>query len=161
MLLKRLYDNRFSLFLFSQLLLLFGSIFADISENKEGIISLIYQFNLLVGILLISKNKALSIFFFLLFILTGFFYWITLVPNFEIIQNTSIRLLLFFIFNSIVCYHLILQVWRSAGLNENVILGVICGYLSLGMVGYLIFLLIETYYPGSFHGISADATIID
>lgn len=48
---------------------------------------------------------------------------------------------------------IIYQIWNAKKVNEMVILGVISGYISLGLVAYFICLSIEMFYPGSFQGL--------
>ena len=57
----------------------------------------------------------------------------------------------YFLFYVVVTYQIIKQVWLSAQINKNVIIGLICGYVSLGLIGFFICLSIEISAPGSFH----------
>ncbi|MGD1894808.1 MAG: potassium channel family protein, partial [Cyclobacteriaceae bacterium] len=47
-------------------------------------------------------------------------------------------------------------VWGAVSVKENIILGLISGYLSLGLIGFFICSSVEVAEPGAFNGLSAD-----
>jgi hypothetical protein len=59
---------------------------------------------------------------------------------------------LYFVFYLVVSYEIIKQILLAKIVNKNVIMGVICGYVCLGLVGFFIFLAVEMAHPGSFMG---------
>ncbi len=64
-----------------------------------------------------------------------------------------LRLGFYSVFYTIVTIEIILQVWRVSQVNRNVIFGLICGYLSLGLIAFFLVLGIEIAEPGSFSGL--------
>jgi len=52
-----------------------------------------------------------------------------------------------------VTFEIIGQVWQSEYVNRNVILGLISGYICLGLIGFFICTSIELIDPGSFTGL--------
>ena len=48
---------------------------------------------------------------------------------------------------------LIKQVWRAKTMTDNVIMGLISGYISLGFMSFFLFMLIELTHPGAFKGV--------
>jgi hypothetical protein len=63
----------------------------------------------------------------------------------------------YFLFYVIVTYEIIKQVWLSTTVDKNVIIGLISGYVSLGLIGFFICLSIELSDPGSFNFINVAA----
>ena len=57
---------------------------------------------------------------------------------------------LYFLFYVIITFEIIKQVWRINEVSKDLIMGVISGYISLGLVGFFIFMAIEISHPGSF-----------
>lgn len=64
------------------------------------------------------------------------------------------RMVTYFSFYTVVSIETIQQVWKAKRVNENVIFGVISGYISLGLIGFFICASVEMAHPGSFHGLS-------
>jgi hypothetical protein len=60
------------------------------------------------------------------------------------------------VFYSLVTFELIKQVWKATFVSKNVIIGVMCGYISLGLIFFFIFLAIEMYLPNSFNGLDSN-----
>jgi hypothetical protein len=104
----------------------------------------------------ISKRK----FFFWLFAILLLILLIVFIMQFLSVgdyrQNGLISLGILFPFYVIVTYEIIGQVWRAKEVNKNVILGLISGYISLGILGALLCVSIEVAYPGSFSGVVAE-----
>ena len=63
-----------------------------------------------------------------------------------------LRLSGYFLFYVVVTSQIIHQVWYAKRVNKNVIFGLTSGYISLGLIGFFIFLTIELMMPGSFQG---------
>lgn len=60
--LKRLYPYRFEIFFFSQIAILFGSLLVPLNLFENIASPILFQINLLAGILLISKKRKLMFF---------------------------------------------------------------------------------------------------
>lgn len=157
---KTLYKYRFEIFFFSQIAILFGSLVVP-SKMFETIISpILFQINLLAGILLLSKKKKLMWFVIILLIITA----IVFGSDNSGTDNTSLgilEMLAYFIFCVIVTLELIAQVWQSRRVNKNVIFGLVSGYISLGLIGFFICLSIELVNPNSFQGLLSDISITE
>ncbi len=63
------------------------------------------------------------------------------------------RMFIYFLFYVVTAIEIIKQVWQSKKISENVIFGVISGYISLGLIGFFICLSIELFHPDSFLGL--------
>lgn len=149
----KLYQFRFELFFFSLITILFGTIFFP-NELFEDVLSpVLYIINFLSGILMISKTKKLRRFFLLLLAVIVFvFYRSQMLNNYDK-SDDFIKLAAYFVFYIMVTQELIKQVWKSEIVTKNVIIGLLCGYICIGMLGFFMFLTIEIYSPGSFSGI--------
>ncbi len=154
----KLYAYRFELFFFSQVILLFGSLLPIPNEVIE---SILFPFsaivNSLTGIVLLRfKNKSKW------FLVVLFFIIITLyiAQSTNALNSGVIGVLLMitnFIFYGIITIEIIEQVWNAILINQKIILGLISGYLSLGLMGFFICMCIESAHPGSFNGVTIDA----
>lgn len=155
---KKLYPYRFELFFFSLLLILFGGIFFPIGWFEDVLIPIILLGNLLSGILLISKSRNLFYFFTVLFLIVLFLYLRKILFKTEssIVEITGFSI--YFLFYATVTIELIRQVWNAEIVQRGVIIGLMCGYISLGLVFFFIFLTINSYVPGSFDGVSPESS---
>lgn len=148
-----LFTNRFELFFFSQLAIMFGSLLVPYDIFEEIVMPILFIINIGAGILLISKNKKLYRFFIVLF--SG----ALLVFGFSFIQtNTTtpyeyVKMGIYFLFYAVVTIQIIKQVWKATDVNKNVIFGLMSGYISLGLIAFFIFLGVEIAHPGSFSGL--------
>ncbi|WP_299112682.1 ion channel [uncultured Winogradskyella sp.] len=153
MMVDKLYAYRFELFLFTQLFILFGSLFIPVAIFEDWIMPVFLLFNIASGVLLVCKNRNSS-FFLLIFIslfITGL---IANLLNSEINDSFNyIKLASYFIFYALVTLELIKQVWKAKVIGKNVILGLISGYISLGLLSFFMCLTIEIIYPNSFSGL--------
>jgi Ion channel len=150
---KKLYPYRFELFLFSQLAILFGSLIIPIALFDTLILPLLFLSNLLAGIVFISKRKLLFWLFTILLLLLTI---VSLLTYFNVGDgkvNDLLKMGILFPFFIIVTLEIIRQVWRAKIVNKNVILGLMSGYISLGLIGTFLFISIEMVSPGSFSGI--------
>ncbi|MEL6255429.1 MAG: hypothetical protein AAFR87_25710, partial [Bacteroidota bacterium] len=152
---ERLYAHRFELFFASQLSILFGSLVVPLEIHVNYLSPILFLLNLLCGVLLISKNKKLTKIFVSLFglgiVVTGGIP--VLGPKFfEEIKHAEFAI--YFVFYFIVTIQIIRQVWNSVEVNKNVIMGLMCGYISLGLLAFFLFFSIELANPGSFKGIN-------
>ncbi len=69
-----------------------------------------------------------------------------------------IQMTAYFLFYIIVTLEIIKQVWNAKLVNKNVIFGLISGYISIGLIGFFIFLTIELIHPNSFSGLVLTST---
>ena len=149
----KLYPIRFELFFISMLLILFGNIILPIALFDSVFSPIFFLTNLLAGILLISKNRRVFYFFSLLFLIATVIFLLRVLLGIETEANVFARSAVYFLFYAFVCYEIIQQVWRAPVVNKNVIIGLMSGYISLGLLAFFMFLAIETAAPGSFEGI--------
>lgn len=156
--LEKYYPYRFQIFFFSQMAILFGSLIVPAQLFETILTPLLFLLNLLAGILLISKKKHLMRIFIALLVLASIVFGFSLMDdNNESVFN-FIRMIIYFLFYVVVTLEIVKQVWKSKIVNKNVILGLISGYVSLGLIGFFICLTVETVHPGSFLGILTENT---
>ena len=155
----RLYQHRFEFFLVSLLIILFGSLFFPQQLFEKVMMPLFILLNIASGILMISRKKNLRRFIMALFLVTFLFFMRSMI--FGQVDNTSqfIRLGIYFMFYLIVTFEIIKQVWSAPVVNKNVIIGLMCGYISLGLIAFFVFLGIELAVPESFSGMVSDGKI--
>ena len=149
-----LYDHRFEIYFASTILAMFGSLITPPMVFESIMSRVFFYLNLITGILLISKNKKLSLFFSFLLILVTSVISSTLFSQ-GIINNILdvVNLLIYFLFYVVVTFEIIRQVWIAKEVDERVIFGVINGYISLVLIGFFICMSIELAEPHSFSGI--------
>lgn len=154
---KKLYENRFEIFLFSQLSILFGALFFPIEFFEKTILPILFLSNIGSGILMISKSKKITWFIVTLFIVASFVFGYDLISRTQNLEYVYLRFGVYFIFESIITLKIIKQVWRADYVNKNVIMGLISGYISLGFLAFFLFVFIEMNHPNAFSGIGLDA----
>jgi len=150
-----LYPYRFTIFFISLLFILFGELLIPFDTFNTYITPIFFIVNVLAGTLLISKKKKLHRIYISLFFLTIFY---ILFSSYLVIDEEGYRYIEFAILFSFYCfvtYEIIAQVWQSTEVNRGVILGLMSGYICLGLVGFFICLAIELAVPGSFSGLPA------
>ncbi|WP_294738346.1 potassium channel family protein [uncultured Flavobacterium sp.] len=76
----------------------------------------------------------------------------SLVRNPDTDLYSFIRMASYFLFYIVVTHRIIKQVWVAKRVNNNVIFGLISGYVSLGLIGFFICISIEMANPESFQG---------
>lgn len=153
-LLKNIYDHRFEIFLLSQILILFGSLVFPGKLYEEVILPIFFLFNLITGMLLISKKKKL------LWIVSFQLVVLAFISGGNMIQRGNeseglgqLRLIIYFAFYIVVTWNIIKQVWNEKTVDKKVILGLMSGYISLGFLAFFLFMSIEIWTPGSFEGV--------
>lgn len=149
----KLYKYRFEIFFFSQITILFGSLIFPPVFFEVILAPFLFVINLAAGIILISKRKKLMWFFTVLLAVTLFAFGSTLMEKHETQVYDYLQMAAFFLFYIVVTIEIITQVWSIKKVNKNVILGLISGYISLGLLGFFICLSIEMTYPESFQGL--------
>ena len=150
-----LYSYRFTIFLISLLLILFGTLFVPLELFDTYVVPIFFIINILAGILLISKKKKLNGVIITIFILSIL---VVLFSSYLLKNEESYRYIEFAILFSFYCFvtfEIIAQVWLSTEVNRGVILGLMSGYICLGLVGFFICMAIELLEPGSFTGLPA------
>jgi len=156
--LDKFHAYRFELFLITQLFILFGSIIIPLIWFENWVMPVFILFNIASGVLLVSKNKGLSKLLFLFLILSFIMAALGFI-NLNINEGLGyLKLSSYFIFYAIVTIEIVRQVWKVKVVNKNVILGLINGFISLGLLGFFLFLTIEIIYPNSFSGIVTSAS---
>ncbi len=148
--LQYLYNNRLEFFLGTLLFNLFGILIFTDSFFLEYLFPIALLLNTVAGInLLVNKRLKiiLTVLFFASALTSGYAMWDT--------QNLEVdiaRFGFFFLFYAIITFEIIKQVWAINEVTKNLILGVVSGYMSLGLVGYFIVMAVEMLLPGSFSG---------
>jgi len=154
MLENKLYNNRFELFLISQLGVLFGSLFFPFQLFESFILPLLLLINLTAGVVLAQKKPILKKVLIGLIVIGIIAH---IVQNFILnVDLDVLRLVIYFLFYILVVSELITQVWKSKIVNKNIISGLVSGYISLGLIAFFICLSIEALEPNSFSGINAE-----
>jgi len=148
--LLKLYPYRFELFFVSQMTILFGSLIAPTSLFENILSPLFFIVNLIAGILLISKQKKLMWFLIVLLLITAVLFGADIEKKEIKSPYNFMRMATYFLFYVVVTFEIIKQVWRASFISKNVILGLISGYISLGLIGFFICLSIELADPNSF-----------
>ena len=159
-LVERLYPHRFGLFLLSLLFILFGGLFMPDRVYEELFLPVVNVVNLVAGMLLIIRHKKLfHLFLVLLILLTG----TSLFNLFGLGEgrlNHLLNMAVLLPFYSIVTFQIIRQVLTMENVQLSTLLGLISGYICLGLIGALLCLIIEMFSPGSFSGISPSNGIL-
>ncbi len=150
---ERLYAYRFELFLSTQLSILFGSLIIPAVWFENIMMPLLLVLNVICGVLLVSKKK-------ILFYIMLVFLAISIVMASMGIINSKVenqfdyvKLGTYFLFYGLVTIEIIKQVWKAKIVGKNVILGLISGYISLGLLAFFLCVSIEIMHPNSFSGI--------
>jgi len=135
----------------TQLSVLFGSLIFP-SNIYDIFISPILNFaNILAGLILLYKKKRLLKLIGVLLLLVLISFTANIVEQENIRNMNFLRLFVFFTFHFVVIRELISQIWKTKIINENTILGLICGLVSLGFLGFFMFMFAEFFHPGSFN----------
>lgn len=160
-LLQHLYPYRYKLFLISLLLILFGSLIIPNDFFEDYVSPLLLITNLLAGIVLTYEKRRLMNFLIVLVIINSVIFLDSSL-NIHLIDGLSfIKLLSYFIFYGLVTYQIMRYVFLSKKVNSDVITGIICGYLSLGLLSFFLFFIIEYFEPNSYSNIVFDGANSD
>jgi voltage-gated potassium channel len=149
-LIKKIFiEYKFELFLASLIFNLFGILLFNDALFTNYLLPIGILINIAFGINLISSKK-IKILITVLFLITAFTSGFAMLA----VDNLDLNLLRFafyFIFYVIITFEIIKQVWFISEVNKDLIMGVVSGYISLGLVGFFIFMAVEIVHPGSFH----------
>ena len=150
---ENLYQKRFVVFMISLCAILFGNLVFPEKLYEFVIAPIFLVINVLTGMLLVYKKpKAVKIYLALLTVILLTYLSENFLSGSESISD-YIRFAFFFLFYAMVTIEVISQVWGTRKVNETVILGLISGYICLGLLGFFLFMSIEIIEPGSFNGI--------
>lgn len=145
----------FEFLLFALIMVLFNKIFVPSEQIYTAYIWPINMIILGLGAIAVYKNpyKVALLIFYLMFVgvaITPFFTNVIfsdwLLSIFDILIYITFYFMLF--------VELIRLITRADQVTINVILGAVCGYLTLAVVMIFSFLLLETLQPNSFNGIA-------
>lgn len=141
--------------------ILFGTLVMPSELFNEHLSPILFQLNLLAGILLISKRKKMKWFLLGLWVFSGIVLGLTFL-DLEVNRGLSfLRMGIFFLFYLIVTIEIIKQVWISEVMDKKTIFGLISGYVSLGLLGFFLCLIIEVAVPHSFGGLVYPTGLIE
>ena len=143
----RWYAYRFEFFFFSLLVILFGSLLVPTVLFEQVISPVLFNINILAGILLLFNKKFLMWFVIILLVISAIAFGLDLTQLEDNYTFGILKMASYFLFYIIVTTELISQVWKSKIVNRPIIFGLISGYISLGLIGFFIFLSIELLYP--------------
>jgi len=156
-----MYPHRFTIFLVSLIAILFGTLIIPSGIFESVFVPLFFIVNILAGILLISNKKNQRKIFIAMLLLTILTYVLAAIFEQGTEKLTYARFIILFLFYSMVTLEIISQVWQSVRVNRTVILGLISGYICLGLLGFFICNSIELVDPGSFKGLVEREVNID
>jgi len=147
-----LHKYRFEVFLVSQIAILFGSLLVP-TDLFDMLSPILFYLNIVSGSVFIGNHKkgSLKVLALVLIIIGGVFTMASIYTENNVYTYTKIAVL--FLFHLVVTYNIISQIWRAKVVNKNLILGVISGFISLGLIGFFFCLSIEIITPNSFSGI--------
>ena len=148
--LDKLYPYRFELFFITQLTVLFGSIVIPNALFENWMTPILLTGNLIFGVVLVSKNIYLFRFLLTFLIITALIIVVGLLNSHIDKSFDYLKLASYFMFYAIVTWEIIKQVWKAKVVGKNVILGLISGYISLGLLAFFLCLTIEIIDPNSF-----------
>ncbi|MEM8895385.1 MAG: ion channel [Bacteroidota bacterium] len=131
---------------------LFGSLFFPDEVFNDIIHPILFLLTIGAAINLIFSDRISMWFLVVLFILSISLFGLDMLSKSGSSDTIIIRTIVHFIFSGTVTTSLIKQVWIARRVDKNVIMGLISGYISLGLVAFFLFLLIELINPGAFTG---------
>lgn len=112
-----------------------------------------FLFNLISGILLIYKRKKIVKLFSILFLL------VLVIQISSNMFGESVEFFdlggfgLFFVFYCVISVVIIEEIWLTKKVDRTLIIGLMAGYLSIGLVGFFMFAAIEFTNHNSFNGL--------
>lgn len=148
-----LYASRFEVYLTIQMIILFGSLVIPMVMFENYVTPILFSLNILTGLLILSKKKKAMWFCSLLFLISLSIFGKSMFTRSQVIDDLLlIRLGVYFLINIIITKEIIKQVWQEKEVDRKVILGLISGYISLGFLGYFLFMSIDIIHEGAFIG---------
>ena len=138
-----LYPHRFTIFLFSLLFILFGTLIIPSKLFVVFVSPIFFIVNILAGILLIWNKKSIKNLFVFLFFTAIIVYILSSLLTLDEKLLTYIQFGVLFLFYSIVTYEIISQVWKEKEGKQGCNSWANRGYISLGLVGFFICMSVE------------------
>jgi hypothetical protein len=120
--------------------------------------NILFLVNIISGMVLISKKKLFKKFFIAIFSAMFILFVLNLIKGGEREGLSFIRFGVYFLFYISVTIEIITQVWNAKTVNKNVIVGLMSGYVSIGLLAFFVFSSIELSTPNSFNGLLIDGT---
>ena len=152
-LISYLHPYRYKLFLISLLFILFGSLVMPGNIFEYWVSPVLLIMNLMAGIVLTSEKRGVMRFLIVLVVINSIMFF-DITFNLHFTDGiTFIKLLSYFVFYGLVTYQIMNYVFLSKKVTGDVILGIICGYLSLGLLSFFLFYIIEYFEPNSYSNI--------
>lgn len=145
---------RFEFYLITASLVLFGSLIFPKEAFDDWMSSLFLNLNIIAGFLIIARRQR-TFWYYSAFFAFGIILYLVKIADSEGIGNSLelTRLAFYSVFYTIVTLEIIVQIWKVPKVGRSVILGLICGYISLGLVAFFLVMAIEISEPGSFSGL--------
>ena len=147
-----IYNRRFDFFFITQLAVLFGSLFVPGEIFDKNVAPILFLLNLIAGIVLISKRKELFWFFLILLLASSVIFGLAQAHGEMTLDIRYIQFGIYFAFYLFITFEIIKQVWYSKTVDKKVILGMISGFVSLGLIGFFLYMSIELAHPNAFEG---------
>lgn len=141
-------EYKFELFLVSLIFDLFGILLFNDILFTNYLLPIGILINIALGINLIS-NKKTKVLITILFLITAFTSGFAML-HLDNLDLNLLRFAFYFLFYVIITLEIIRQVWFISEVSKDLIMGVISGYICLGLVGFFIFMAVEIVQPGSF-----------
>jgi hypothetical protein len=141
------------------------SLFIPVVWFEDWVLPLLLLINFVSGVILVYKNKIVfKVLMTLLIVSTLLIIW-DLMSTTKNPNLNYIKLITYFVFYAIVTIEIVHQIWKTKVVSKNVILGLMAGYISLGLLSFFLCLSIEVMHTNSFSGLvygtSANADIMD
>ncbi|MGK0385872.1 MAG: voltage-gated potassium channel [Patiriisocius sp.] len=141
-------EYKFELFLASLVFNLFGILLFNDVFFTNYLLPIGLLLNIALGINLISKSKKkiiITVIFLATAFTSGFAMFDTNISNLNLL-----RFAFYFLFYVIITFEIVKQIWMITEVSKDLIMGLISGYICLGLVGFFIFMAVEIIHPGSF-----------
>lgn len=148
----KLNQNRFSVYLFTQLMILFGSLFFPGEIYDRFLLPIFVVLNLLAGLFIIPLRSHFRKVFFVVVILLIAEFVLSSMGYVSLNSRAYIRFFSYFLLYVAITYHLIKQIWRAEEVDVTMIMGLISGYISLGLIGFFMLYTIDMLQPEAFEG---------
>lgn len=161
MMINNLFLYRFPLLFISLLSILFAGMFVPAFIFDTYVAPILLILNILIGLILISYNKRLVGMVLIIFLLICLVYIIEFVSNKQELMTDLIKITCFFVFYGIISVDLVRQVLRANLVGINEILGLISGYVSIGLLGVFLCLMVEYIQPNSFSGLNPELSLTE
>lgn len=149
----KLNEYRFSIYLFTQFLILFGSLFIPYELYDTYISPILLVVNLIAGLFIIPLRSHFRKVFYLSVAILVCEFVLELMGYMPFKTGIYLRFFSYFIVYVGITYHLIQQIWRAKEVDTAMIMGLISGYISLGLIGFFMLSTVYMVEPESFKGI--------